>query len=162
MKRISWDDLFMAMVYLMSMKSKDTKTHVGAVIVGPLNEVRSVGFNGIPIGVNDNITKRHKRPEKYYWMEHAERNAILLSPYNVRGCKMYTNGIPCMNCARSIVQAGISEVIVDKVWDDNNYNQWIEEAERTKTMFEESGVKLRFWDGQLVSEIYRFRNGEKL
>jgi len=159
---MDWDTLFMSMVYLVAMKSKDKKTHIGAVIVGCQNEVISVGFNGLPIGVNDNISERFERPEKYYWTEHAERNSILLAHQSVKGCKMYTNGIPCMNCARSIVQAGISEVIVDKVWDDNNYNQWIEEAERTKIMFKEAGVKLRFWDGQLVSEIYRFRNGEKL
>jgi len=160
MEKIDWDSLYMTMVYLIAMKSKDMNTHVGAVIIGPFNEVRSAGFNGMPMGVNDDILSRHERPEKYYWMEHAERNAILLSPYSVRGCKMYTNGIPCMNCARSIVQSGISEVIVDKVWNDNNYNQWIEEAKRTRVMFKEAGIKFRFWNGELL-DIYRFRNSEK-
>ena len=162
MNKIDWDTLYMTMVYLMAMKSKDKKTHIGAVVVGQFNEIISTGFNGMPIGVNDDVPERHERPEKYYWMEHAERNSILLSSNDVRGCKMYTNGIPCTGCARSIIQSGISEVIVDKVWDDNNHGQWIEKAERSKTMFEESGVKFRFWRGKLIKELYRFRDGQKL
>ena len=160
MEKIDWDSLYMTMVYLIAMKSKDKSTHVGAVIVGPCNEVRSAGFNGMPIGVNDDVPERQERPEKYYWMEHAERNSILLSHFPVRGCGMYTNGIPCMDCARSIIQSGIKEVIVDKYWDDTNYAQWKEQAARSRVMFEEAGVKLRFWEGELL-DIYRFRDGKK-
>jgi len=157
---VLWDDLYMTMAYLMSRKSKDESTHVGAVIVGSNNEVRSAGFNGMPMGVNDDILERQDRPEKYYWMEHAERNAIFLSNSPVRNCRMYTNGIPCADCARAIIQAGIVEVIVDKVWDDNNYDIWKEGAKRTRVMFGEVGIKLRFWDGDFL-DIYRFRRGEK-
>lgn len=161
MKKISWDDLYMTMVYLIAIKSKDESTHIGAVIIGPNNEIRSAGFNGMPMRVNDNVLERQDRPEKYYWMEHAERNAIFLSNSPVRGCCMYTNGIPCADCARAIIQVGIVEVIVDKVWDDNNVDIWKESAERTKVMFKEAGVKLRFWEGNIL-DIHRFRRGEKL
>jgi dCMP deaminase len=161
MKKIDWDSIYMTMAYLIAMKSKDLSTHVGAVIIGSNNEVRSVGFNGMPIGINDDMLERQNKPEKYYWMEHAERNAIFLSNSLVRGCRMYTNGIPCADCARAIIQAGIVEVIVDKVWDDNNVDIWKESAERTKVMFSEAGVKLRFWEGDFL-DIHRFRRGEKL
>jgi len=164
MEKISWDELYMTMVYLMAMKSKDLSTHVGAVIVGPDNEVRSVGYNSFPRGINDNVPERQERPEKYHWFAHAERNAI----YNagmvgipVKGCKMYTNGIPCNNCAFGIINAGIKEVIVDKHWDDNNVDQWEEEAKISSVMFKEAGVKIRFYDGELLN-IYRFRRGEKI
>jgi dCMP deaminase len=159
MDRISWDDLFMSMVYLVAMKSKDESTHVGAVIVGPNNEVRSVGFNGMPMGVNDGVLKRQDRPEKYYWMEHAERNAIYLSSFPVWKCRMYTNGIPCADCARAIIQSGIVEVIIDEKWNYNNEEKWTEHANRSKIMFMESGVKLRFWNGDLLN-ICKFRRGK--
>jgi dCMP deaminase len=165
MKRISWDDYFMSMVYLIAMRSKDIKTHVGAVVVGSDNEIRSTGYNSFPRNVNDDVKERQERPEKYKWFAHGEFNSVCnaaLVGVSLKGCRMYTNGIPCNNCALSIIQAGISEVIVDKFWDENNYNQWIEEAKRTKMMFNEAGVKLRFWAGELISEIYRFRNGEKI
>jgi len=161
---VSWDDLYMTMAYLVAMKSKDLSTHVGAVIVGPDNEVRSVGYNSFPRHINDDISARQERPEKYYYFSHAERNAL----YNaamvgipVNGCRMYTNGIPCCDCACGVINSGLIEVIVDKVWDDNNYDIWKETARRTKIMFSEAGVKLRFWDGDFL-DVYRFRRGEKI
>lgn len=162
---INWDDYFMSMVYLVAMRSKDEKTHVGAVVVGKKNEIRSTGYNSFPRGIRDDVKERQIRPEKYKWFPHGECNAIAnaaLMGVALEGCRMYTNGIPCNICTPLIINCGISEVIVDKFWDDNNYNQWIEEAERSKTMFKEAGVKLRMWDGQLVNNIYRFRDGKKI
>jgi dCMP deaminase len=159
---MDWDSLFMNMVYLVAMKSKDQSTHIGAVIVGPDNEVRSVGFNSFPRGINDDVPERQQRPEKYHWFAHAEVNSVFnaaMAGTEVKGCKMYTNGIPCTGCVHAVINAGIREVIVDKRWNDGNYNQWKEQAERTMVMFEEAGVKVRFWDGELV-QIHRYRNGE--
>ena len=67
MENIEWDDYFMTMVYLVAMKSKDESTHIGAVIVGPDKEVRSVGYNGYPRNMNDDNFERQKRPEKYFF-----------------------------------------------------------------------------------------------
>jgi len=159
---MKFDDYFMNMAYLVAMKSKDESTHIGAVVVGVDNEVRSVGYNSFPRGIQDNIPERQARPEKYYWFEHAERNAIYnatLLGTSLKGCRIYTNGIPCMDCARSVVQSGIKEVIVDKYWDDNNDDIWIENAKRTKVLFQEAGVKIRYWEGQLIT-IKRFKRGK--
>lgn len=123
---INWDEYFMMVVNTIKQKSKDKATKVGAVIVGPDNEIRSVGYNGFPRGVDDNIEVRHERPEKYLWTECAERNAI----YNaarmgtaLKGCRIYIDTIPCTNCARGIVQVGINEVIVNSLtiprWEEN-------------------------------------------
>jgi len=159
---MNFDDYYMNMAYLVAMKSKDESTHIGAVVVGSDNEVRSVGYNSYPRGINDNLPERQVRPEKYFWFEHAERNAVYnatLLGTSLKGCRMYTNGIPCMDCARAIVQAGIKEVIIDKKWDDNNDDIWIENAKRTKILFQETGVSLRFWEGELVC-IKRFKRGK--
>jgi dCMP deaminase len=160
MNKVSWDDYFMTMVYLVAMRSKDESTHVGAVVIDDLNIVRSMGYNSFVRGINDNVLERQLRPEKYFWMEHAERNAVYNSQLSLRGCRMYTNGIPCTGCARAIIQVGIKEVIVDKDWDDNNYAQWKEHAARSVEMFGEAGVKLRFWEGKIL-DIYRFRGNKK-
>ena len=161
-EKISWDRLFMSMVYLVAMKSKDANTHIGAVIVGPDNEIRSTGYNSFVRGINDDVPERQERPEKYFWFEHAERNAIYnaaLMGVSTKGCRMYTNGIPCMDCARAVVQGGIREVIVDKAWDDNNQDVWLEHAKRSTTMFEEAGVSVRFFDDALL-ELHKFRRGQ--
>jgi dCMP deaminase len=162
MERPSWDKLFMTMVYLVAFGSKDNRSHLGAVIVGPKNEIRSTGYNGFVRGLDDSREYRQEKPEKYFWFEHAERNAIYnatLMGVSLDGCKMYTNGVPCMDCARGIIQSGIREVIVDKKWNDKNFQKWREHAERSLEMFDEVGVRLRYYDGSLLN-IYKFQHRE--
>jgi len=163
MENISWDDLFMTMVYLVAMKSKDDSTHVGAIIVGPDKEVRSIGYNSFPRGIDDNVPERQERPEKYYWFSHGERNSI----YNaamvgipVKGCIMYTNGMPCTDCAFAIINAGIREVVLDAKWGNTDKDKWEEHANRSAVMFKEAGVEVRYWDGKLVN-IFKYQRGEK-
>jgi len=157
-----WDSYFMSMAYLVAMKSKDNSTHIGAVVVGPDKEIRSTGYNGFVRKLNDKVPERQERPEKYFWFEHAERNAIYnatLTGVSLKGCKMYTNGVPCMDCARGVVQSGIIEVIVDKVWDNDNSEKWAENARRSLEMFREVGVNVRYWEGKLI-DIVKYRRGE--
>ncbi|MDP2673088.1 MAG: deaminase [Nanoarchaeota archaeon] len=163
-ERPNWDTYFMSMVYLLADKSKDVKTHVGAVVVGSDKEIKTAGYNSFPRGLNDNVYERQKKPEKFYWFEHAERNAIYnatLIGTSLKKSKMYTNGIPCTDCARGIIQSGILEVIVDKEWNETNKGEDLEESKRTIQMFKETGVKLRYWKGNLL-EIKKFRRGEVL
>ena len=156
----NFDDLFMNMAYLIAMKSKDSSTHVGAVIIGPDNEVRSTGYNSFVRNLNDDVKERNERPEKYYWLEHAERNAIYnasLIGVSLKGCRLYTNGMPCCDCARAVIQSGIKEVIIDKYWDDpDESNRWSEEALRSKEMFFETGVTIREWSGDLI-QIHKYK-----
>ena len=164
MKGINWDDYFMSIAYLIACKSKDERTHIGAVIVGIDKEIKSTGYNSFVRGLIDHVPERQEKPEKYYWFEHAERNAIYnatLIGTSLKGCKMYTNGIPCMDCARGIIQAGIIEVIVDKEWNEANSDTWSEHAKRTIKMFNEVGIKLRYWSGDML-KIQKFRRGNEL
>ena len=50
---ISWDEYFMGIAQLSAMRSKDPSTQVGACIVDDNNKVVSIGYNGMPCGVND-------------------------------------------------------------------------------------------------------------
>lgn len=159
--KVSWDQLFMTMVYLVASKSKDEQTHIGAVVVGPDNEIRTTGYNSFVRGCDDLRPERQERPEKYYWFEHAERNSIYnatLMGVSLKGCKMYTNGIPCMDCARAIIQSGITEVIVDKEWDEGNLEIWKQHAERSLRLFSECGVSVRYFDDDCI-KINKYRKG---
>lgn len=164
MKGINWDDYFMSIAYLIASKSKDERTHIGAVIIGESKEIKSTGYNSFVRGLDDSFYSRQQKPEKFYWFEHAERNAIYnatLIGTSLKGGKMYTNGIPCMDCARAIVQSGIVEVIVDKKWTNDNGEKWEEHAKRTILMFNEVGIKWRYWEGELLV-IKKFRRGNEL
>lgn len=160
---IDWDDLFMAMVYLTAMKSKDKNTHVGAVIVDDKHRVVSVGYNGLARGLNDDLNWRQSSPEKYFWFEHAERNAVYNAKRNLEGCIMYTNGIPCSDCARAVIQSGIKEVITHTEWDKHNkkIKKWLESCDKGRQMLVEAGVKLRCYDKPII-DISAKRFGKEL
>ena len=48
--RPDWDQYFMAMAHLASVRSHDEQTQVGCVIVNNKNHIISVGYNGFPAG----------------------------------------------------------------------------------------------------------------
>lgn len=112
-----WTERFMGLCDHVASWSEDRDRHVGCVIVGPEGrEVRATGYNGLPRGVSDADDARFDRAsgEKFFWGEHAERNAI----YNaarvgvpLQGCTLYVNRFPCADCARGIIQCGISKVV---------------------------------------------------
>jgi dCMP deaminase len=141
----NWDERFLRLALHIREWSKDPTTRVGCVIVGPSNEVRSIGFNGFPRGVNDDDSSRYDRPAKYMWTEHAERNAI----YNaarigvaLENCRMYLPWFPCGDCARAIIQSGIVELIA--VEPQLDHPKWGNDFRAAKVLLEEGGVKVRF------------------
>ena len=150
-----WDTRFMNLARHIAEWSKDRSRKVGAVVVGPANEVRALGYNGFPRGIDDDSPDRHERPEKYLWVEHAERNAIYNAArigVSLSGCKMYLPWFPCMDCARAIVQSGISMLIA--IEPDLSDPKWGEDFKRAILLFEEAGVAVRwFTPAQTEKEV---------
>ncbi len=109
-----WDKRFLELAFVIAKWSKDTSTKTGAVVVGNKKEIRAMGYNGMPRGVNDNVDERYERPLKYSYFEHAERNAIYNACFTgtmLDGCTMYATHPPCCDCARAIIQSGITRVV---------------------------------------------------
>ena len=52
---ISWDEYFMGIAMLSAMRSKDPNTQVGACIVNDKHRILSIGYNGAPKGLDDDI-----------------------------------------------------------------------------------------------------------
>ena len=146
---MNWTDYFYNIAQQVKEKSKDERTKVGAVIVGKDKEIVSTGYNSFPRGIVDNIPERQERPEKYYWFEHAERNAIYNAArigVSTKGCTMYlTCGIPCADCARGIINAGISRIFVTRAQGPTS-QKWQDSADRSLEMFEEAGVSVQWYD----------------
>ena len=142
---MNWPEYFYDMANLVAKKSKDQSTQIGAVIVGPDNEIRSTGYNSFPKGLNDDLQERQDRPEKYYWIEHAERNALYNAAkigVSTKNCTMYLNcGVPCCDCARGIINSGIKTIYICE-HDITKSAHWIEHSKRSMEMFTESGVEI--------------------
>ena len=116
---MNWDDYFFKLINIVASKSKDRSVKIGCVVIEPAPGygVKSTGYNGFPIGVNDNIDARHERPIKYLYTSHAEENAICNAArmgISLAGCVLYVQTYPCPNCARMIIQSGIKEVVIQK------------------------------------------------
>lgn len=145
---LGWDRKFMGLAEHLAGWTKGVGRKVGAVIIGPDNEIRASGFNGLPRGVNDEVKDRHNREtgEKYHWWICAEANAICNAArigVSLKGCRIYTSTLyPCANCARLIIQSGITEVIAEAP--DFADAQWGASFRRAQIMFREAKVKVRF------------------
>ena len=114
---ISWNNYFMGIAKLVRMRSKDPACKVGACIVRD-NKVLSTGYNGFPIGLSDKDypwTKGSEDPtkNKYFYVVHAELNAILNSDNPVNGSTLFVTKFPCNECVKAIIQAGIKRVVFD-------------------------------------------------
>lgn len=145
----TWDQRWMDLARFIAAWSKDRSRKVGAVIVDDRNAVISLGWNGFPRGLDDDVDERHQRPSKYAWTEHAERNSILNAAANghrTAGCRIYVPWYPCADCARAIIQAGIVEVIgIEPDWSDPTYSA---DFAVVREMLAEAGVGVRFLDGE--------------
>tara|TARA_B100001939_G_scaffold86954_1_gene74519 strand:+ start:1371 stop:1826 length:456 start_codon:yes stop_codon:yes gene_type:complete len=144
-----WVEYFYNIAEQVKEKSKDNRTKIGAVIVGKDKEIVSTGYNSFPRGIDDWKPERQQRPEKYYWFEHAERNAIYNAArigVSTKGCTMYlTCGMVCADCARAIINAGIVRIFLKRGGGAKS-DKWIESAARSEMMFEEAGVSVQYYD----------------
>ena len=139
---LSWDEYFMGIAILSAQRSKDPSTQVGACIVSSENKILSVGYNGMPRNCDDDIYPWDREGDelntKYMFVCHAELNAILnYSGSNLKGSKVYVTLFPCNECAKALIQSGVSEVIY---YSDKYSDSFSTLA--AKRMFESAGIKM--------------------
>lgn len=139
---ISWDEYFMGLAHLSAKRSKDPSTQVGAVIVDKYKKIVGIGYNGLPTGLNDDQYPWTRQGDflntKYAYVVHAELNAILNATTTLRGSSLYVSLFPCNECAKAIIQSGISEV----VYEDDKYAD-TDSVQASKVMLRSAGVQLR-------------------
>ncbi|MFW5804799.1 MAG: deoxycytidylate deaminase [bacterium] len=138
-----WDKRFMELANHISNWSKDPSTKVGCVIVRPDRTIVSVGYNGFPRGVDDNIQRYEDREIKYLIVKHAEENAVYSAREPLSGYTAYVTHHPCSTCAGTLIQNGISRVVTT-IPDKYLYERFKKSFDITNLVFKESGVLLDF------------------
>lgn len=149
-----WNYRFMELALHISSWSKDTSTKVGCVIVSPEKAILSMGYNGFPRGVNDDVPARHERPTKYDFVVHAEENALLNAGRNgtrLNGGILYVTMPPCTHCAGSIIQSGIKEIFYLEPEIQKQIPGWRDSLNISFTMFKEAGVKVTALNRNIVN-----------
>jgi dCMP deaminase len=145
---MKWDKRWMDAAVFFAQWSKDRSRKTGAVIVDDRNNLVAIGWNGFPRGMDDDAKHRHERPAKYLWTEHAERNAIYNAAAKgdaVCGCSMFIPWYPCADCARAIIQSGISTLVcAEPDWEDE---KWKGDFAVVREMLTEADIECRLIDG---------------
>jgi dCMP deaminase len=146
---MNWTEYFLEIAEVVKLKSKDQSTQIGAVVVGEGRNVLSTGYNSFPRGLDDSLQERQERPEKYFWMEHAERNAIYnaaLEGVSLKNSTIYlTSGLPCMDCARGIVNSGIKTVYCKEVCTTKNKEKWEESQKKSLQLLLECNIEVIYY-----------------
>jgi len=104
----------MSLALIVAMRSIDHSTKHGCVICDDHHRIISMGYNGPVRGSYDENVPR-TRPEKYYHMEHSERNAIFNAKRDLEGSTFYITGHPCCDCMRAMIQCGAKHIIYGQV-----------------------------------------------
>ena len=139
-----WDERFLTLAEHISGWSKDPSTKVGCVVVGEAREIRSTGVNGFPRGIADDIERLEDREQKYPLICHAEENAIMHAArigLSLKGCTAYVTWPPCTRCARSLIQAGVVEVVYPQ--ESDVPERWLADFEMSTQMMGEAGLTIR-------------------
>lgn len=149
---IDWDNYFMGVALLSALRSKDPNSQVGACIVNSQNRIVGVGYNGFPRNCPDSNLPWKRDGEwletKYPYVCHAELNALLNANGKVEGCRVYVTMFPCNECAKALIQSGITEVI----YKTDKYPT-SESTLASKRLLGMAGIKYRELESDLTLEV---------
>lgn len=139
---------FWGVVEALAQESKDPKRKVGAILINTDNDIISTGYNGFPRGIKDDDRLIDPATKLKYVM-HAEQNTISNAArvgVSTKGTIMLVNLFPCVQCAKAIIQAGITAVYAPNTPANEPFSKWAAGAEESIMLLEEAGVKVFFVD----------------
>jgi dCMP deaminase len=142
-------EYFINMLPSVASRSKDPRHQVACIIVDR-DRVMATGYNGFPPDVED--TEDRWNNDKLSFVCHAEANAIAhcaRTGTKIEYCTAYCSFAPCLSCAKLLISAGITLVIVDKVHHDRMItDKWAKDQAKVEAMFKEADVKLVWFGGE--------------
>ena len=132
--------------YQANLFSKDPNTKVGAIFLAPNSlQTLSFGYNGFPRNIDETKQTRWKRPTKYYYVSHAEANAIANAGRHgtpLENSIAVVTLFPCTSCAKLMIQVGISTLVTKKP--DLSCARWGTEFKYSLEMFKEAGIQMMY------------------
>lgn len=123
--RLSWQEYFMNLALTVSQRGTCDRAYVGCVIVNKENRIVSTGYNGSIKGNPHCDEIGHTMRDGHCIATiHAEMNALLYCAkegISVNGCIAYVTHFPCLNCTKSLIQAGISKIYYNNAYRVDDY-----------------------------------------
>ena len=140
MDRPSWDEYFMEMAELTAKRSTCLRRKVGAVIVKDRHAV-ATGYNGAPRGIThceekggclrEQLKVPSGQRHELCRALHAEQNAIIQAAVmgnSIEGGTIYITHQPCAICAKMIINAGITRIVIREGYPDELAASILDEA----------------------------------
>lgn len=145
--------------------SPDPSTKNGSILVSLHHGILSYGVNRFPDGIAETQSRLTDKTTKYRMVVHAENGAIFNAARNgnaTRGANLYCPFYSCCECAKAIIQAGITKVIghAQLMALAGDHTIWVENIVNAWEMFAEAGVQCCLYDGE-IGVITRF-NGQDI
>ena len=139
-----WTKRFLELADTVASWSRDPSTKVGSVITDSKNRVVSLGFNGFPQGVSDDMAAYGQREVRLARTIHAEENALAFARRDLTNCAIYVTHPPCAHCTAMIIQSGIALVVF---WEPEEAfaDRWGADLLASAEMFREAGVTALGW-----------------
>jgi len=143
-----WDERYLLIAKKIANWSKDPSTQVGAVTISKNGSITSQGYNGFPRNITDKPSRYENKELKYQYIVHAEMNCIYhatLNGVSLRDNTLYIHGLPvCNECAKGIIQVGITRVVVPFDIVKKMPKRWKESCDVSGDLFQEAGVRYDF------------------
>ena len=152
--RPSWDEYFMKIAKAVGERGTCDRGRVGCVLVKD-KRIISTGYVGSPSGIKHCDELGHEMNTVDYGdgdihkhcvrTAHAETNAIVQAArfgISTDGSTMYCMMVPCYNCAKNIVNAGIKRFVCEKDYHGGR---------RSKEIFKQAGVELEILTGEMMT-----------
>lgn len=145
MERPSWDDTWMLVANVMSLRATCPRRHVGCVIVSPDQRILSTGYNGSPRGfkhcadsgcVLDGLGRCVS-------VVHAEANAIYQASRQgscLLGAHAFCTDRPCISCALALIQIGVSSIM----WANDHIHA--DERDAVIELFHAANIEMRVYN----------------
>ena len=155
--RPHWDDYFMALARIIAMRGTCNRLRAGAILVKK-NRIVASGYNGSPPGLPHCDEEGHLLEEGHCIRTiHGEHNAILqaavVSGVSTEGSIMYTKYNPCMHCAKYVVAAGITRVVVGKIYRGEQALDYLKSSGIQVDLYQENPIWNKMVQGLFETEI---------
>lgn len=123
-KRIPWNQYLMLQAVLLSLRSTCERLSVGAILVRD-KRVIAGGYNGAVSGDDHCIDVGCYVVDGHCLRTiHAEMNAVLqCSKFGIPtdGAEIYVTDFPCLQCTKSLLQAGIKKIYYMRNYHNDDY-----------------------------------------
>lgn len=135
---ISFYKMFLQILEIVKLRSKDPRTKVAAAAVSPDYRKIHLGWNSMPSKINETFERWNDREIKHSLVIHAEESCILNAHEDLHGWILFLTMPPCPSCCRIIIHSGIKKIIYSGEHIGNTKYDYSKSAK----MLNEAGVSL--------------------